>query len=305
MTGDDVVMYLLGDKEPGRVGAPSTPIGRFVFRDVQAGNRSTSEGLRLNLEFTCVAGAGKAPKWLAWLQARVESARIPPRVCGELVIEANEWPVLGVESNQSLRWEWHLRSDELEKIELETAPGDRWRQFALQVAGIAQLGGEVRRVAASSQFRIPLSEWEDLLRSLGYGVPPTETELAGIAVRQHPSWPEAEHRLAEARRALRAGETHAALTVCLDQFSALADQPYREDSWRKYLPADPEQKQTSLARLLAAHCTYLNRIGYHRDRDHPDGSGLAPVPVDQWEAEIALAASQYWLTLALRATGLS
>jgi hypothetical protein len=58
-----------------------------------------------------------------------------------------------------------------------------------------------------------------------------------------------------------------------------------------------------VARLLAAHCTYLNRVGYHRDRDHPAGSELPPVPLDHWEAEIAVAVSQFWLTFALRETG--
>ena len=93
--------------------------------------------------------------------------------------------------------------------------------------------------SGTGDFRIPLSEWEDLLRSLGYGVPPGAAVLAGLAVIRNPSWADAEGRLDDARPALRAGETHAALTHCLDQFATLADQTHREDAWRTALPNGP------------------------------------------------------------------
>jgi len=102
VTGSDIVLYLLGENDPGCTVLPSTPIGRFVFRDLQAGSQPTSEGLRPDLEFTRTPGSrgpGARLARLAWLQAKMERTRIPPRRRGELVIEADQRPALGIASN--------------------------------------------------------------------------------------------------------------------------------------------------------------------------------------------------------------
>jgi hypothetical protein len=80
----------------------------------------------------------------------------------------------------------------------------------------------------------------------------------------HPSWREAEKRLAPARDRLREGEGYAALEVCLRQFEALACKGYTQDAWkgRWQLPA---QKERGLTSALAGFCSYLNLIGHHLD----------------------------------------
>jgi hypothetical protein len=47
VTGPDVAPYLFRDKHSGRTVPPSTSLGRFVYREVPARTRATSEGLRL------------------------------------------------------------------------------------------------------------------------------------------------------------------------------------------------------------------------------------------------------------------
>jgi hypothetical protein len=299
VNANDLILYLIGDKDTGRLAPASTVLGRFGFRYLQWSGTAGSGALRLDLQFTSDVSA-LAESRFVWLRAEVQNAYIQVRTRGQVTIDADKWPVLQAAGTQSQQWEWRLLPEDIEAIEAETPSTERWRTFKLEVSGMVQIGPEVRPFSGSSNFSVPLSEWEDLLRYLGYGVPPSAANLAGVAVTLHPSWADAQKRLEPARQALRTGDTHRALTLCLDQFAGLAEKPYQATSWLPKLPDDPTQKRESVAGLLAAHCTYLNRVGYHRDSDHPDGTGLQPMPLDHWEAEIALAASQFWLTLALR-----
>ena len=104
-----------------------------------------------------------------------------------------------------------------------------------------------------------------------------------------------------ARSRLRAGEDYAALTSCLGEFEKLESKPYMAASWIPAISTDPVQKQEGVAGLLAAHCTYLNKIGHHKDRKDRDAMGnLLEMPLNHWEAELALASSQVLLAYAIR-----
>jgi hypothetical protein len=300
LNATDLIVYLIGDKEAGRSGPPFMGIGTFTVRELQANGTPGSGALRLSLLFTRDERIPPEGSRFVSIEAEVHTTRVPPRTRGRVVIEANKRPELQLAGVQSLEWEWRLLPEELDAIEAETSPGDRWRHLRLELRGIVQVPSGTFPATGSSDFRVPLSEWEDLLRSLGYGVAPAAAQLSGLAATAHSSWAEVERRLAPARQALRAGDTHTALTKCLDQFAALAEKPYQAESWVTKLPDDPTQKKQSVAGLLAAHCTYLNRVGYHRDGDPGDGEELHPLPLDHWEAEVAVGVSQFLLTLALR-----
>ena len=155
-------------------------------------------------------------------------------------------------------------------------------------------------VRGEGDFQIAVSDWEGFITTLGYRLPPTSAALAGLAATVHPSWKAAEERLLQARSHLRKGEGHAALTACLKEFEREVTAPYAEASWEKHFN-EPSQKLDGLKRALAGHCTYLNRVGHHLSRqDRTNAGGPAEMPVDQWEAELAVGASQFWLAYAIR-----
>lgn len=61
-------------------------------------------------------------------------------------------------------------------------------------------------------------------------------------------------------------------------------------------------KAEGVAAALAGFCTSLNKVGHHR-APRPAEERLPAMPVDQWEAEMALAAGQYFLAYAERVAG--
>jgi hypothetical protein len=302
VNANDLTVYLIGDREEGRPWPASGVAGRFVLRELQWSGAAGSGDLRMSLHFTRAEDKVFEGSRFVWIEVEVETTQIPTRRRGLVTIEREKRPQLHLAGTQSLEWSWRLLPEDVEAIEAGTPPESRWRNFRLNVSGIAQLSSGIFPFTGSSDFRVPLSEWEDLLTALGYTVAPSASQLVGLSVATHPSWAEAERRLAPARQALRAGETYRAMTSCLSEFARLVDKPYKSESWLPRLPNDPAQKKASAANLLAAHCTYLNRVGYHLGGDQEDNGDLQPMPLDHWEAEVAVAASQFWLTLALRET---
>lgn len=228
MNGNDLMVYIIGDKEPGRPGPLPASVGGFVIRELQWFGAPESGALRFSLHFTPDEGIALEGSRFVSVEAEVQTRQSPVRSRGKVIIAPDKRPQLNVTGPQSLEWGWTLLPEDLDAIEAVTPPGDRWRSFTLKISGIVQLSSGTFPVTGSSDFRVPLSEWEDLLRSLGYGVSPAVAQLAGLPATTHPSWADVERRLAPARQALRAGETRRAMTVCLDQFSALADKPYRK-----------------------------------------------------------------------------
>jgi hypothetical protein len=68
-----------------------------------------------------------------------------------------------------------------------------------------------------------------------------------------------------------------------------------------YMVSYLTRRGVGIAALLSGLATYCNKVGHHSDREWRDESGdLQPMPLDQWEADLAVAVSQFALTYALR-----
>jgi hypothetical protein len=279
-------------------------LGKAAFKRLDA---DAPNWIKIRLEFSgyndFFAG-GRKPHWV-WLTARVSNQRVPPRVFGHVVIDVNQRPPLQVGMAGEVEWLWRLRPEDLEGIEQGQQDGAKSpRYFKVNVEGIVQIPDGTFTVTGEGNFEVPVSEWTEYLTSLGYGVPPSVSSLLAAGGASHTSWLEAEKRLAPARARLCAGEDYIALTACLGEFEKVESKPYMATSWLPLLQSEPAQKRDGVAGLLAAHCTYLNRVGYHKDWKDRDAMGdLIEMPLNHWEAELALAASQVLLAYAIRLKG--
>jgi hypothetical protein len=241
---------------------------------------------------------------LEWLVVEWEvwSQLTRPRLYGRARIRWDSMSRPSLARPSGLEVQWLLQSEEIERIERDHAqvsdPGAPWR-FNLLVRGLATGGGGVVAVAGNGQLEIAASDWGGLVEGLRYGPPPGSTESLRVPALDDPSWASATDRLNGARKALRAGEGREALGRCLDAFEAVATRPYAADSWRDRGWALPDQKLAGIVQMLAGHCLYLNKVGHHRDRVRLANEHLA-MPLDQWEAELAVDASHLYLAYALR-----
>ncbi len=298
MKGNDLHFYT-------QLGPPANSyLGKAVFKRLDA---DAPNGVKIRLEFSgsndFFSGAMKA-HWV-WLTAQVSNQRVPPRTFGQVAIDVPQRPLLQAGIAGEVEWLWRLRPEDLEGIEIgqhDAAKSPRY--FKVDLLGIIQVPEGTFTVTGQGNFEVPLSEWTEYLTSLGYGVPPSLSGLLEARGSGHPSWSEAETRLGPARARLRAGEDYSALTLCLGEFEKLESKPYMAESWAPLMTGDPTQKQDGVAGLLAAHCTYLNKIGHHKDRKDRDAIGnLIEMPLNHWEAELALATSQVLLAYAIRLKG--
>jgi hypothetical protein len=298
MKGNDLQFYV-------KVSPPAASyLGKAIFKHLTA---DAPNGVKIRLEFSGFNDffvGGRTPHWV-WLNAEVFTQRVPPRMCGRVMIDVNQRPPLQAGAAGDVEWLWALRPEDLEGIEQahqDAAKSPRY--FKVNALGIIQIPEGTFTVTGEGNFEVPVSEWTEYLTSLGYGVPPSLAALLTAGGASHSSWSEAERRLAPARARLRAGEDYVALTSCLGEFEKLVSKPYMAVSWQPLVQADPAQKQDGVAGLLAAHATYLNKIGHHKDRKDRDAMGnLIEMPLNHWEAELALAASQVLLAYAIRLKG--
>ena len=287
-----------------------TQVGRLLFdRFWPTAGTADPYGLWANFEWNTGKGLDghQGTRWI-WLEGEFTSARASRRRFGSLLIPTDHLPPLDPGSNWSLQWLWRLTPEEVEAIEADRAADPLSAPyFYLNVRGIIELDGACHTVEGDGQISVALSDWQQQLVGLGYGIPPSTAGLAGLASTAHPSWVDAGKKLGPAREALRAGDGHQALAKCLGEFEALVTKPYLEASWSSWLRQGftldelPEQKATSVARLLSGHCSFLNRVGHHRDREPQDPTGeLLRMPLGQWEAELIVGATQLLLAYALR-----
>jgi len=277
-------------------------VGKLNFVRMQAEDAS-AKGLRLTLEPIVNPEFLSQYSQLHWvgLNAEIWNQKIEARKFGRVSIDANsQAPALASQAPQ-VDWIWYLLPEDLDGIERSRSDALKSPlHFKMIVHATVQADQGVYMVAGEGTFEIPLSEWEGFLAALGYGLPPSVTQFVGAASLDHPSWREAEKRLEIARRHLRAGETYAALQACLKQFEAIRTGPYDAASWRDQFTA-PIQKEQGLIAAIAGHCTYLNKVGHHRARNERNEAGdLIEMPVDHWEAELAVTASHLWLAYVLR-----
>jgi hypothetical protein len=203
-------------------------------------------------------------------------------------------------------WTWEVSAGDLDAVERRHV-GKRVIEIRLTVEGLAALDGQVLPVWGQVDLRMFRTEWEDkILTPLKRPLPPSWEQLLPDAQRaEDPNWKRAGEQLDRARVLLRAGEGRQALGEALDAFQAVLSKPYSRQRWEEHLTAVPEallppQKRDGLAQMLGGFCMYLNLVGHHRGQDDPEEGAQPPMPVDQWEAEEAIAASTFLLALALR-----
>jgi hypothetical protein len=304
MSSNPIFLWVL--QAPGYSGQAGH-LGELVFARTRA-DTNAPKGIRITLKPALSQTFLTANPQVHWVGLRVEatSQRIDQRAYGRVVLDPHERAhALGLPQfeipGREIEWLWCLLPEDLERIERDRSesPGSPLT-VKITVEGSIQAGGNVCLVRGEGHLEIALSDWEAYLKVLGYNLPPSAAELIGVAAMDHPSWKLAVEYLAPARRELRAGEGRNAMVTSLRQFERLVSAPYNPASWLGVFDV-PEQKREAMARALGGHCTYLNRVGHHRSQQQRDADGgLVEMSVDQWEAELAVATSQFLLALALR-----
>lgn len=248
-------------------------------------------------------------KWLT-LEAEIWTTQTPRRQIGRVVIPELGMLPIGSTRHGPAKWQWAIAPEDAEAVERMRAvqPGAPL-YFEIEIRGTAKIMGtggetasiEALRSGAAPHLVIEHSQWERLLGSLEYTLPPSHVSLAGRPALDHPSWSAASKALEPARQHHRLGEDYDALRRCLSALEALVHAPYNAASWQERLGTLPQQKANGVAELLSGLATYCNRIGHHRDRAERDSSGdLHPMPLDHWEADLVLGAAQFLLTYAIR-----
>lgn len=151
------------------------------------------------------------------------------------------------------------------------------------------------------KFGLAAADWLSLLRDLGYATPPTLQGLAGQAMTLAPAWSAAEAKMREARRYLSLGEDRQALSAAYALLDTIAANPYKAD-WGQVLgdPELPAEKAEVLRRLLQAQASVLSKLGRHPAWHNTNPGDRQMLPVDHWEAELAIALSQLLLAAAER-----
>lgn len=323
----DVNLYLL---EPGErhYPQPPPPVGLFAVRGIESRGQRVASTSMLCLDIDVEAHVpptplsvpdGKDARQLAisWLQLEVtvSTQSSPHSQVGVVHIEQKDMLPLRSGLTGSASWAWEIRAEDIERV--ERARSNQTNApilFHINISGIVKLiDVETRQFfdilpirGSGAQLQVELSQWERLMQTLGYAVPPSQTSLVGVATQEHPSWSDATRRLGNARSHFRAGEDYDALRECLSALEGLVKTPYSASSWKALLGEVPEQKADGLAEMFSGFATFCNKIGHHRDRTSRDSLGDFPVmPLDHWEADIAVAVGQFIITYAtrLRSTG--
>lgn len=296
-------------------------VGFFSIRDVEPSGETVGldkcldigvEMLPSSNPLQLTRGDSQVPAAFIWLAlaAEIWTTQPPRRQVGRIVIDEQGMLEVGAAHAGPARWRWVVQPEDVEKVErIRAAQPSLPLRFDIQVEGIVKMidrqAGQIADIltlrGGSPQLSIEHSQWDRLLGSLGYGTPPSLAALAGRAATDHPSWEFAEKTLAAARTHHRAGEDYDALRDCLSSLEMLVTAPYNVASWKPLLTALPGQKATGMAELLSGLATYCNKIGHHRDRQRRDSDGnLPPQPLDHWEADLILGATQFVLAYALR-----
>lgn len=324
LVATDLQLYLV---KPGDQGYSNQTVGRFSFGSIECSGKTIGSMRCLSIEIEAHGPAaplvfedsqgGRRPLTISWLKLDVAIATsFTPRLeVGRVHVDQGGMLPLASGTSGRATWTWEVRAEDVEVVEkARSGQPSAPISFCINVSGIIKL------VADPAQFidvvpvqcidtyhQMELSHWERLVVALGHKIPPSQVALVGTAILDHPSWGDAVNRLANARSHLRKGEDYDALREALSAVEALVTAPYAANSWKPLLAVVPAQKAEGLAELFSGFATFCNRIGHHRERLNRDSVGdLAPMPLDHWEADVAVAMAQYILTYAsrLRMSGL-
>lgn len=313
----DATLYLVN---PGSQQYQSQAAGTLSIRQIQFSGQTfeSQPCLDITVEshppaqlLSVPNGNQQIPITFSWLQleAHVWTQSNPRREIGKIHIEQNGMLPLASTRAGPANWLWEVLPEDVELAEsTHSHQANSPFHFKLESKGIAKMHLPKRELSdivplrsAYCQFTIELSHWERLMQSLEYKLPPSQAVLAGLSALQHPSWEDATKRLGAARSHLRAGEDYDALRDCLSTLESLVAPPYALDAWKKQLTALPDQKATGLAELFSGMAMYCNKIGHHRSRKERDaGNDLPQMPLDHWEADLAVGAAQFVTAYALR-----
>lgn len=315
----DVTLYLM---KPGEQTYSSQAVGCLVIRGIEFSGQAyeSQRCLDIGVEshppsqaLTTTGGNEERPVAFTWLQltADIWTRSAPRHRIGHIHIDEKGMLPLGPSRSVRSSWLWELRPEDVELVELNRSnEANAPLIFQLEVTGVAKvvdaatgqfLGDVVPVRASNTKLTVELSHWERLMQYMEYKVPPTQAALAGLSSVQHPSWNDAARRLEPARSHLRAGEDYDALRKCLSTLESLVSPPYAASAWKERLKAVPEQKATGLAELFSGMATYCNKVGHHRSRDDRDAAeDLPQMPLDHWEADLAVGTAQFVTAYALR-----
>ncbi len=257
------------------------------------------------------ANGQQRPFTISWVQLEVmiSTPTMPRRQVGRVHIDEKGMLPLAPSNGQTGRWIWEVRPEDVELVDQArsnqpSAP----LYFHVDISGIAkfiddsgQLHDLIAIRSADPQLQVELSHWDRLIRALGYTVPPSQVSVVTRVTLEHPAWANATKQLENARQHLRHGEDYDALRECLSALEGLVSAPYNTESWKSSFTSVQDQKADGLAELLSGFATYCNKVGHHRERENRNDSGDLPVmPLDHWEADLAVAVAQYLLTYAFR-----
>jgi hypothetical protein len=278
-------------------------VGRLLLHDVEP-DAPNAASLRLRIEFFPVQSEDDGRYWVA-LDA-IASTQLEPRLqVGRIVVDPKQQPAFPptpTSRSTNVLWSWHFLPSDIEIVELaRSQQPDHPIYLRLEVAGVAQTSSGAIGVNGEGSVKIELSQWHRLLEGMGYSVSPSGIAALGSANLDHHAWRDAAARLEMAREHLRRGEDYAALEACLSQLEAVVTAPFKADSWSSKTADMPDQKSGSIAAWLSGLATYLNRVGHHRSRSERDADGdLTEMPLDHWEAELAVASTQVALAYVIR-----
>ncbi|HEY3546021.1 MAG TPA: hypothetical protein VGK17_07995 [Propionicimonas sp.] len=279
------------------------PLGNLRLTGVD-GPQGGDGGLRLSVEYQPPAD-DLGPRRLVALVPSIASAWPTRRTYGRVQMlpdPPGQVGPLGPRSSTHA-WVWSLAADEVELIEAERVPnaGAERVVFNLDVRGIAVVAEGTYGFAGDTQFSVATADWLALLRLLDYGVAPSLRGLAGDSMTLEASWGLAEQKLRDARRHLALGDDREALRTAYIIFDAMAANPFRS-TWEAVLgdPALPAEKADVLRALLQAEASVLNKLGRHPAWELTDGADRQMLPLDHWEAELAIALAQLLLAAAFR-----
>ncbi len=313
----DVTLYL---RKPGDQTYQAQAVGRYSIREIGSGKTIDSmKCLGIDVEarepqqpLTVPDADGQQhPLTVWWLQLEVTilTQTSPRRQVGLVHIDQKDMLPLGPGSVGYATWTWEIRPEDLEVVDqARSAQSTAPIYFWVETSGIGKLVDDLGRlydlVAVrnyDNQLTVELSQWDRLVQTLGYSVPPSEAALLSRGSREHPAWTKATERLTNARLHLRHGEDYDALRECLSTLEGLLSAPYNAGSWKTHLTSLQDQKAAGLAELFSGFATFCNKVGHHRSRNDRDvATDLAQMPLDHWETELALGIAQLMTTYALR-----
>jgi hypothetical protein len=283
----------------GRPARNNQTLGSILITGIDGPWSSGDGGLRMGIEYRPPKEETEQRR-LVDLAPRIVSTWPTRRTYGRVRPVADMPGQEGLLGKQTttLWWLWSLTPDEVETIEGDRVPnaGAETLPFNLEVNGIAAVGSETWGFGGDVQFSLPTADWLGLLRSLGYTTPASLQDLAGQSLTLAPSWAWAHDKIQDARRHLALGEDREALRTAYVLFDAISPNPYKA-KWDEVLadPDLPAEKAAVIRALLHANANVLSKLGRHPSFDLTDGRDRQMLPLDHWEAELAIALSQLLL----------